>query len=96
MEGMSSDAPETLRDRKIRDGRDSRSYQVSFAKFREYFPQIAQHRSLDVGVAALLEELRTHELTPEVFARSEFYRLQHLEKLVSSGAVGREAFADPN
>jgi len=90
--GLDADSPDTIRDRKISDGRDSRSYRVSFAKYREFFPNSSNHRSLSEGVGHLVAFLKSLDLDLQTYSRTDFYRLQHLEALVSSGRVNERVF----
>jgi hypothetical protein len=89
---LDPDAPETLRDRKIRDGKDARSYLVRFDKYVQHFPLSSNHRSLKTGVTQLIEFLRTMNLDAASYGEKSFYRLQQMERLVSQGLVDPRVF----
>lgn len=91
--GLDADAPETIRDRKITSGKDSRSYRVSFERYRSLFPNSSKHRSLQAGVDDLIRFLKDINLNANTYSKTEFYRLQHLEKLVSNREIDERVFA---
>jgi len=73
-------------DRKISNGRDSRSYQVNFdalASSELYSPQI----ELLAGVERLMNETRDMNLSQQDFKDHKYYRLQHLESLRKQGLL---------
>jgi len=72
---------ELIRDRKIQDGVDTRTYKVSFDKIHAALPGFKCHWSVESGIVALLEELRKVPLDAQNFNRREFYRLQQIEFL---------------
>lgn len=72
---------ELIRDRKIQDGVDTRTYQVSFDKIHETLPGFKCNWSVESGIVNLLEELRNVPLDSRNFNRREFYRLQQIEFL---------------
>lgn len=84
--------PENVRDRKIVDGKDSRSYKVDFSRYQRLFSSSSRHRTLANGVANLLESLRSLGLSEKVFHQVDFYRLQKLEQLVNLGTVNSRVF----
>lgn len=84
--------PDNVRDRKIVDGKDSRSYKVDFSRYQRLFPESSRHRTLATGVANLLESLRSLGLSEEIFHQIDFYRLQKLEQLVNLGTVNSRVF----
>jgi hypothetical protein len=86
------DLPETIKDRKINSGKDSRSYQVNFDLYRKHFPLSSQHRSIREGTKALVNFLREIKLDSTLYSQTDFYRLQHLEKLVETEKIDSRVF----
>ncbi len=74
-----------IRDRKIKEGDDTRTYKVSFEKISKTLPNFKCEWNVERGVrdmAALLERL---SFNMEMFKRRGFYRLQELEYLHENG-----------
>jgi len=90
--GQSSiDDPEDLvKDRKIQDGVDKRTYQVSFNRIHEILPQFNALWSLEVGIENLIEQLECWELNDAKFKQRDFYRLQQAEHLHRTNQVNRK------
>jgi nucleoside-diphosphate-sugar epimerase len=72
---------ELIKDRKIQDGVDTRSYRVSFDKINKILPGFYCKWSVENGIVNLLDELRILSLDKNHFSRREFYRLQQIEHL---------------
>ena len=72
---------ELIKDRKIQDGVDTRSYKVSFDKILKTLPKFECQWTVEKGIIDLLENLRNINLDKEMFNRREFYRLQQIEFL---------------
>ena len=72
---------ELIKDRKIQDGVDIRSYKVSFDKILKTLPKFECQWTVEKGIIDLLENLRNINLDKEMFNRREFYRLQQIEYL---------------
>ncbi len=72
---------ELIRDRKIQDGKDTRTYQVSFQAISSIFPKFSCDWTIQKGVDEMLVKFRKLKLTPELFANQNFYRLQKMESL---------------
>ena len=70
-----------IKDRKIQDGVDSRTYKVCFDKINKILPGFRCKWTVEEGVRHLLSELKNINLTEELFNRREFYRLQQIEFL---------------
>ncbi len=85
-----ADKEDLVRDRKIQDGVDKRTYQVSFDKIRETLPGFECRWTVEAGIERLLEELQHHRLDEGGFKRREFYRLQQIEHLYTSGRLNDE------
>ena len=76
-----------IRDRKIQDGVDTRTYQVSFDRIHQVLPSFKAKWSIQQGVDQLLEDLQRNHLDKAKFKQREFYRLQQIEHLYNSGAL---------
>jgi len=70
-----------VRDRKVKQGVDTRTYRVSFAKIREVFPGFKCDWPLAAGVQAMVKEFQARKLTADGFKNKNFYRLQKIEQL---------------
>ena len=83
---------ELIKDRKIQDGVDSRSYKVSFDKVHKTLPGFVCQWTVEKGVGNLLNELRSIFLDNQVFKRREFYRLQQIEYLHKTHQIDDSLF----
>jgi nucleoside-diphosphate-sugar epimerase len=70
-----------VRDRKVKQGVDTRTYKVSFAKIRKVFPGFKCDWPLALGVKNMVEAFQARKLTAEQFKNKNFYRLQKIESL---------------
>jgi nucleoside-diphosphate-sugar epimerase len=75
------DADNLVKDRKIQDGVDKRTYQVSFDRIHEILPEYQTRWDVKSGVEQLLDELERWKLNETKFKQREFYRLQQIEYL---------------
>ncbi|MBI1975608.1 MAG: SDR family oxidoreductase [Candidatus Vogelbacteria bacterium] len=71
----------------VKDGKDTRSYRVSFDRIRERFSSFSCKRSIEEGVREMADGLRTMGLTKELFKDPKFYRLQTLERHLHEGRI---------
>jgi nucleoside-diphosphate-sugar epimerase len=78
---------EVLKDRKIRDGVDSRSYKVSFAKLKNVLPKDLLFYTLDEGIRKTIEYLEALPLDSGTFYSKKYYRLQYLEQLIDESKL---------
>jgi nucleoside-diphosphate-sugar epimerase len=78
---------ELIKDRKIQDGVDTRSYKVSFDKVLKTFPEFKCKWSVEKGILDLLNNFRNIKLSKEIFNRREYYRLQQIEHLHKSNQI---------
>jgi nucleoside-diphosphate-sugar epimerase len=85
----SLDSKGLVRDRKV-EGSDSRSYKVSFAKIREVLPGFKCKWSVKEGVSELVKWLSDIPLDERTFHSRRYYRLQHLEDLISDGRLSED------
>ncbi|MDP3722502.1 MAG: SDR family oxidoreductase [Candidatus Omnitrophota bacterium] len=81
---------ELVRDRKIHDGVDTRTYRVSFDRITEALPGFRCRWNVEDGVARLVRELTALGLTAAQCTNRNFYRLQKLEALLNNGALTEE------
>jgi nucleoside-diphosphate-sugar epimerase len=92
-----SDNPELdkeglIRDRKIKDGGDTRTYKVSFAKIKKIMPHFKCEWNVEKGVKDMVELFENLPLSSALFKLRGFYRLQQLEDLHAGGYVSDELF----
>lgn len=84
----SSEANEDLiRDRKVKDGKDVRTYKVSFKKIHNVLPEFKCDWTIEDGVDEMISTLKKIKFTVSDFQSSKFYRLQHLEGLHRDGFI---------
>jgi nucleoside-diphosphate-sugar epimerase len=81
-----------IRDRKIKQGGDTRTYKVSFDKIKKVMPEFACEWSVGSGVTDMVARLKEVSLSNEAFKQRGFYRLQQLEYLHHGGYLSDELF----
>ena len=81
-----------VKDRKIQDGVDKRTYQVNFDRIHQLLPGFESKWDVQKGVEQLLQDLQHWRLDDTKFKQREFYRLQQLEHLYSTGQPGKKNF----
>jgi len=87
-----SDEESLIKDRKIQDGVDTRTYKVSFDKIHKLLPGFKCKWTVEKGVKQLLTELKEIDLSKELFNRKEFYRLQQIEFLHKENMIDDDLF----
>jgi nucleoside-diphosphate-sugar epimerase len=70
-----------VRDRKVKQGVDTRTYRVSFEKIRKVFPGFKCDWSIAAGIKDMVEGFKARKLTADQFKSKNFYRLQKIELL---------------
>jgi nucleoside-diphosphate-sugar epimerase len=75
------DVNELVKDRKIQDGVDTRSYKVLFDKIEDTLPGFKCKWNVEKGILNLLDELTKIGLNKDSFSTRDFYRLQQIEFL---------------
>jgi nucleoside-diphosphate-sugar epimerase len=70
-----------VRDRKVKQGVDTRTYKVSFEKIRKIFPGFKCDWSVESGIKDMVEKFKAMNLTEARFKNKNFYRLQKIEEL---------------
>jgi nucleoside-diphosphate-sugar epimerase len=89
---LDNEGNELVKDRKIQDGVDTRSYKVSFERIQEVMPEFKCKWNVKTGIVDLLFELEKSNLSKEIFNRREFYRLQQIEFLHKSNLIDDSLF----
>lgn len=79
-----------IRDRKVKDGLDTRTYKVSFEKIKEYMPNFRSQWSVNEGIKDMVALFRDLPLSRDSFKTRGFYRLQQLEYLYEAGYLSDE------
>ena len=79
-----------IRDSKIHDGVDTRTYKVSFELMKQALPGFRCRWTVEQGIETILQQLRELGLTEAQFRDPKFYRLQTLDALVRRGILTDE------
>jgi nucleoside-diphosphate-sugar epimerase len=79
-----------VRDRKVKNGTDNRTYKVSFDKIKKMFPDFECKFTIEQGIEDMIAKLEGLALTEDQFKSRRFYRLQHLEDLYEAGRISDE------
>jgi nucleoside-diphosphate-sugar epimerase len=83
---------ELIRDRKISDSIDSRTYKVSFDKIKRVFLGFECGWTVRIGIEELVRYFRSIGLTEEKFKKKDYYRLQKFEQLLNDKIVEVSSF----
>ena len=67
---------------------DTRTYRVSFAKIRNYFPEFSCRHTIRDGISEMRDAFKRIELTSALFKNPNFYRLQTIERLLTEKRIG--------
>ena len=70
-----------MKDRKIQDGADKRTYQVNFDRIHQLLPGFHAQWSVERGIERLIQDLRNWKLDEVKFKQRDFYRLQQVDYL---------------
>lgn len=81
----SSPLKDLVKDKKIQDGVDTRTYQVSFELIKNALPGFRCDWSVQKGIQAMIHYFKELPLTEENFRNIDFYRLQKMEHLLQNG-----------
>jgi len=76
-----------VRDRKIQDGVDKRTYQVNFDKIHNTLPGFKADVSIEKGIENFIKKLKFWEVDWVKFKQRDFYRLQQLEYLHQTNQI---------
>lgn len=85
-----------IRDRKIKEGGDTRTYKVSFGKIRKVIPNFKCEWSVESGVKEMVARFEECHLDMAFFKRKGFYRLQELERLYETGLISDDLYWKSN
>lgn len=91
-EALSSEANELVRDRKIQDGVDKRTYKVSFERIKNTFKDFKCDWTVKKGIVEIIKTFRDLNLTEEQFKNINFYRLQKFEYLFKNKYISEDMF----
>lgn len=83
---------ELIKDRKIQDGVDTRTYKVSFDRIYKTLPGFKCQWTVEKGIIDLLDKLRAIELDSNMLNSREFYRLQQIEFLHKTGKIDDDLY----
>jgi nucleoside-diphosphate-sugar epimerase len=83
---------ELIKDRKIQDGVDTRTYKVSFDKIYKVLPDFKCSWDVERGIMSLLKDLEDIKLNKNIFNKKEFYRLQQIEHLHKENKINDDLF----
>lgn len=78
---------ELIRDRKVQDGRDRRTYRVSFERIKAALPDYAPKHTVATTIPEMAKKLTEMGLSENDFGRTGFYRLQRMEELFKEGRI---------
>ena len=81
---------ELIRDRKVQDGVDTRTYQVSFERLKQVFNGFECKRTVEQGIEQMLNHFKKINLTETEFKHIKFYRLQWMEHLYMHKKISNE------
>lgn len=84
------DSENLVADRKVQDGVDKRTYQVSFNKIHDVLPQYNTSWDLEAGIDHLIGQLKYWKLNGTKFKQRDFYRLQQVEHLNKTNQMDHE------
>ena len=81
-----------IRDRKVQDGVDTRTYKVSFELIKNTLPGFQCDWSVQKGIQVMINDFQKIKLTEKQFNNINFYRLQKMEFLLKNGYLSEELF----
>lgn len=84
-----------IRDRKIQDDVDSRTYKVNFDKIKKTFKHFQCDFTVEEGIKLLIDNLRKLNLSTKQFQNINFYRLQKFEYLLKKGYLTEDLRWEP-
>lgn len=83
---------ELIRDRKIHDGVDTRTYKVSFELIHQVLHDFRCGWTVRKGIGHMVEAFQNMRLTEVQFKNTGFYRLQRMEQLYTDGLLTKELY----
>jgi nucleoside-diphosphate-sugar epimerase len=84
------DASELIRDLKVQDGVDKRTYNVSFELIKETLPGFRCGWTVERGIRSMLDAFVAMDLSQEQLGSVQFYRLQQMESLLESRSLSAD------
>jgi nucleoside-diphosphate-sugar epimerase len=81
---------ELVRDRKVQDGVDTRTYRVSFERIKSVFPGFKCDWTVPDGIHEMIDFFRGMPLTEAQLNNMNYYRLQKMEYLLKNGYISEE------
>ena len=84
---MDDKSMDLVRDRKIQDGVDTRTYKVSFEKIKKVFKGFKCNWTVKDGVYDLYQILKQKKLSEQEFKNFNYYRLQKMEFLHKNSLI---------
>ena len=78
-----------MADRKIKDGKDKRTYIVNFDKFNKKFKTFGSTQNIERDIKILIKKLIKIKLTKKMFNNLNFHRLQKLEYLMNKKFIDK-------
>jgi nucleoside-diphosphate-sugar epimerase len=81
---------ELVRDRKVQDGVDTRTYKVSFERIKSVFPGFQCDWTVPDGIHEMVDFFRELPLTGAQLNNMNYYRLQKMEYLLKNGYVSED------
>ena len=78
-----------ITDRKIKNGKDTRTYKVSFNKIKKKFTNYRCRYTLQKGIEKMVKELKKLKLNKKIFYNEKFYRLQYFEYLYKKRLINK-------
>lgn len=87
-----TDEAELVRDRKIHDGIDSRTYRVSFEKIINAFQGYNCNHTVEDGIKSMIESFKEMQLTELNFKNPKYYRLQTMENLYNNKFINGDLY----
>tara|TARA_Y100000589_G_C27189501_1_gene644175 strand:+ start:2945 stop:4033 length:1089 start_codon:yes stop_codon:yes gene_type:complete len=85
-ENPNIDSDNLIKDRKV-NGKDTRTYKVSFSKVRKTLPSFSCEYSVEKGIKNMIEIFREIKLDNIKYKNKCFYRLQQLEHLLNTNQI---------
>jgi nucleoside-diphosphate-sugar epimerase len=86
------DRENLIKDRKVKQGVDTRTYMVSFDKIMQVMPKFCCDWTVERGIADMVTEFENLSMSGDNFKSRGFYRLQQLEYLHQTGAISDSFF----
>ena len=75
-----------IKDRKITNGKDKRTYKVNFNKVKRILKNM-KYTNIEMGIQKTIIDLKKNKINLKKFQQREFYRLQQIEYLYKKGKL---------